>query len=414
MPVIRASQRDRGFVVIANAVIDDQRLSWAARGMLAHLLGKPATWNVNVQALINETKGTPRSSGRDAVYRTLEELAEAGYLVRRRQADGTIVTTVYEDPLTDNPDVAVPNASTRHPHPENPDEGSEPHPEKPDPEKPDRDFPDVLVNTIEVESTDKAKKNLSRTLRERFERFWQAYPRKKSKGAAEKAFAKLAPDEQLLAAMLAGLGRAKTSEQWRTPRYIPHASTWLAAAGWLDEVQTAYSDAELAVIDAYNTALGDRLGRADPALFVEARAGAIRALLEHLKGDIDAAARYFPAVRDRVELPPRVGFDYLIGPKGFGDVTGKLQRARAAGATVPGIGADWHTTTAGIEAQAVVLGVAKREEEPFPIFKQRVFKAAGEGEWMRDHLANERRFGEDAYERLRAYYYDQPNEGAHA
>ncbi|RQU92477.1 replication protein [Burkholderia cenocepacia] len=254
-------------------------------------------------------------------------------------------------------------------------------------------------------------KEISHSLRERFEQFWAAYPRKRSHDAAMKAFAKRNPDEQLFAAIMAGVERATKSGQWSDPKFIPHASTWLNSAGWLDDVQTAYSDAELAVIDAYNAALGDRLGRVDPALFVEARAGAIRALIEHLKGDIDAAARYFPAVRDRVELPPRVGFDYLIGPKGFGDVTGKLQLARTAGAGSPGVGVDWHTTTAGIEAQAVVLGIAKSDAEPFAVFKRRVFKAAGDGQWIRDELAAEKRFGDEAYERLRAFYYDPPNDG---
>lgn len=41
------------------------------------------------------------------------------------------------------------------------------------------------------------KENLSRSLRERFEIFWECYPRKRSKKAAEKAFAKVNPDEQL-------------------------------------------------------------------------------------------------------------------------------------------------------------------------------------------------------------------------
>ncbi|MCW5118604.1 replication protein [Burkholderia cenocepacia] len=228
-------------------------------------------------------------------------------------------------------------------------------------------------------------KEISHSLRERFEQFWAVYPRKRSHDAALKAFAKRNPDEQLFAAIMAGVARATTSGQWSDPKFIPHASTWLNAAGWLDDVQTAYSDAELAVIDAYNAALGDRLGRVDSALFVEARAGAIRALIEHLKGDIDAATRYFPAVRDRVELPPRVGFDYLIGPKGFGDVTGKLQLARTAGAAGPGVGAAWHTSWTGIVEHGLALGVEQGRDEPPFDFKLRVFDAAGDGPWWDDH-----------------------------
>lgn len=72
---------------------------------------------------------------------------------------------------------------------------------------------------------------------EGFERFWSAYPRKCSKGAARKAWAKLKPSEQLVQAILAGIERAKTSDQWVRDggRFIPHPATWLNAEGWEDE-----------------------------------------------------------------------------------------------------------------------------------------------------------------------------------
>ncbi|NPV80709.1 MAG: hypothetical protein HPY52_10615 [Firmicutes bacterium] len=70
-----------------------------------------------------------------------------------------------------------------------------------------------------------------------FEQFWTAYPKKRSKGQAEKAWAKLQPDEQLVETMLAAIERAKTSEEWRKEggRYIPYPATWLNAKGWEDD-----------------------------------------------------------------------------------------------------------------------------------------------------------------------------------
>lgn len=70
-----------------------------------------------------------------------------------------------------------------------------------------------------------------------FARFWSAYPKKKSKGQAEKAFSKIKPSEQLLDAMVAAVERAKTSEDWRKDggRFIPYPATWLNAKGWEDE-----------------------------------------------------------------------------------------------------------------------------------------------------------------------------------
>jgi len=76
--------------------------------------------------------------------------------------------------------------------------------------------------------------------RARFEKFWESYPKKKSKAQAEKAFAKINPDEQLLAAMIAKIGQARTSDEWTREggRYIPHPATWLNAKGWEDEIIT--------------------------------------------------------------------------------------------------------------------------------------------------------------------------------
>lgn len=71
---------------------------------------------------------------------------------------------------------------------------------------------------------------------ELFARFWAAYPLKRSKGTAERAFAKLKPNEPLLAEILVGLERAKTSDpRFTGGEYIPYPATWLNAKGWQDE-----------------------------------------------------------------------------------------------------------------------------------------------------------------------------------
>ena len=73
---------------------------------------------------------------------------------------------------------------------------------------------------------------------QKFDTFWKAYPKKKSKGQAEKAFRKIKPDEQLLAIMLATIERAKKSADWlkESGKYIPYPATWLNARGWEDEI----------------------------------------------------------------------------------------------------------------------------------------------------------------------------------
>jgi len=74
-------------------------------------------------------------------------------------------------------------------------------------------------------------------LRNSFAHFWSSYPKKKSKGQAEKAFNAIKPNEQLLETILSSIERAKTSEEWLKDggQYIPYPATWLRAKGWEDE-----------------------------------------------------------------------------------------------------------------------------------------------------------------------------------
>ncbi len=69
-----------------------------------------------------------------------------------------------------------------------------------------------------------------------FDEFWAQYPKKRSKGQAERAWVKIKPDEQLFKAILDGLERAKKSRDWlkNEGQFIPYPATWLNAKGWED------------------------------------------------------------------------------------------------------------------------------------------------------------------------------------
>ena len=68
-----------------------------------------------------------------------------------------------------------------------------------------------------------------------FERFWNVWPKKVSKGQAEKTWGKLNPDAELTEKIIAGVERAKkTDRRFRETEYTPHASTWLNNRGWED------------------------------------------------------------------------------------------------------------------------------------------------------------------------------------
>ena len=70
-----------------------------------------------------------------------------------------------------------------------------------------------------------------------FVTFWAAYPKKKNKGDAEKAWRSISPSSDLLASILEAVEVAKRCDDWRKDggKYIPYPASWLRAKGWEDE-----------------------------------------------------------------------------------------------------------------------------------------------------------------------------------
>lgn len=76
-----------------------------------------------------------------------------------------------------------------------------------------------------------------------FDEFWSAYPLKKAKATAEKAWAKLKPNAELGATILSAIATHRASIEWQRDggQYIPHPTTWLNQRRWEDEVTHASS-----------------------------------------------------------------------------------------------------------------------------------------------------------------------------
>lgn len=119
MAIVRSPRPVGRYVVLDKAISEDGRLSWAARGLLVYLLGKPDNWSVRVAHLIAQTMGARIATGRDGVYSLLGELIEAGYVERREQARdggafGEATYVVYDSPCTAEPDTAGPHTAAAH------------------------------------------------------------------------------------------------------------------------------------------------------------------------------------------------------------------------------------------------------------------------------------------------------------
>jgi hypothetical protein len=105
--IIRTKKPDSFFYIVDKSLSEDKNLSWAARGLLVFLLGKPDNWSVNVEYLI--TQGDLK---RDALHKLLNELIAAGYIKREKiRVNGKLSGvnyTVYDKPCTDLPCTDLP------------------------------------------------------------------------------------------------------------------------------------------------------------------------------------------------------------------------------------------------------------------------------------------------------------------
>nr|WP_236165721.1 hypothetical protein [Pseudomonas fulva] len=223
MSIIRAPRPEANFYMLNKAISEDARLSWAARGLLVFLLGKPDHWEVSTQHLINQTADClGKSSGRDSVRGLIRELEQAGYLeiaLERTESGefGGRSYTVSEVPATEKPG-----------------------PDEPSPANP----PLVSIEDKQVLKkpvrTEKPSCNSGESFIE-FERFWKLYPRKVGKDKAEKAWAKLKVDASLFARVGTALAAWSISHDWTKDggQYIPHAATWLNGKRWEDELPAA-------------------------------------------------------------------------------------------------------------------------------------------------------------------------------
>ncbi len=100
MPIIKiqVKKRTHPYVMIDKRPLDDPRLSWAARGLLAHLLCRPPPWRLVFANLLRQSP-----DGRYVLKRLLNELREFGYakIKRLRDAMGKMAGStwfIYEDP----------------------------------------------------------------------------------------------------------------------------------------------------------------------------------------------------------------------------------------------------------------------------------------------------------------------------
>lgn len=226
--VIRGTKK--GFTVLYNSALRDERLSLKTIGLFAVMQSFPENWEYSVTGLAVRVR-----AGRDTVRRCLKELEAAGYLIREQahQENGRFGGAVYTL-LSEAEPVPEPEAQN-----EETGKSLSPLTEKPTTVKP------IAGNRPQV-SNHKSKKTKSKhpiapqgakSADCLFEEFWNAYPRKENRAAALRAWKKLAPDLELCYTMAAALEWQRETAQWNQDggQFIPFPASWLRGRRWEDE-----------------------------------------------------------------------------------------------------------------------------------------------------------------------------------
>jgi biotin operon repressor len=197
MPLIRGHHSfDDHFTQIPNDWLRDKRISLGAKGLLAQLLSHSPGWRISQESL-----GRDNGVGRDAIRTLINELLEAGYLMRSEERErgekgylgGYTYTT--QDPTQDNPT---------------------------------QDNP-LLKKTITKNNN---LKNNERIYSDsEFDSFWSYYPKKVDKGAALRAF-KRAVKKQDADSVIAGARAYAEDPNLPEKQFIKNPATWLNAEAW--------------------------------------------------------------------------------------------------------------------------------------------------------------------------------------
>ena len=201
MPLIRGHHSfDDQFAQIPNSWLRDSRLSLKAIGLLAQIMTHVPGWNMSINSLADRN-----SVGRDQIRTAITELEKFGYLTREQsREEGKFSETIWrtsdpiEKPLSENSTTVNPTTK----------------------------------NTIPKKNNLKNNERIySDSIEIHFEAFWSFYPKKTDKGAARRAFRKVAKTNDL-ALVVDGAGRYAEDPNLPEKQYIKNPATWLNAEAW--------------------------------------------------------------------------------------------------------------------------------------------------------------------------------------
>ncbi len=227
MSLVRGHHKhDSEFTQIPNAWLRDERLSLGAKGLLAQILSHRPGWRITLATLARDN-----GIGRDGLRTLMNELLMAGYISRsderERNSKGQLAAFTYvtKDPDNNQADTAEPELDS-------------PTLAQPTLAQPTLDNPHHKKNIDKEENI--KEENINNHAQKTFEAFWDAYPKKVSKGQARKAWAKALTKAKPEAIIAKAEAYAKDPD--RDDQFTKYPATWLNAEGWLDEYRVSANE----------------------------------------------------------------------------------------------------------------------------------------------------------------------------
>ena len=214
--IIRSPKLQDNFYILNKSISEDESISWAARGLLIFLLGKPDNWQVSVPYLQDQTLKSEKPTKRDGIYAILNELINAGYVKRvdfkhngKFSGCNYLVSEVKSDvTLTAKPDTVEPLTANT-----------------------------TLIRTDNKQELKEMSNDITVTpkkAQEWFNDFYAAYPKKVAKQDAIKAWGKIKPEQYKV--IIADIFNRITKDAKWIDGYIPNPATYLNGKRWEDEL----------------------------------------------------------------------------------------------------------------------------------------------------------------------------------
>lgn len=213
--------KTENYTVISNTILQDESLSWKARGVFAYLYAQHNDWEFYETEVMKHA-----TDGRDSLRSALKELTKHGYLIRKRNRDEQGRVRSSDWLISDEP-IKKPMLG------------------KPTQAKPMQENTTLTstnktsTNRTSTNNNNKQPKAVSASeLETRFNSLWKLYPKKEGKAGAFKAYKKAVKEGVTDETIKTGIQNYVQQRAGQDPKYTKQGSTWFNGKHWQDEYTT--------------------------------------------------------------------------------------------------------------------------------------------------------------------------------